>query len=280
MKDNKYDIIVIGSGLGGLSVASLLANQEKKKVLVLEQHYLYGGYATHFRRKGSLIDISLHQTGGLNSTFYKNILKKCLVFDRIKWIKHRYLYSIIKKDGSYHNFYNADVKKNKLDLYSRYPNDKFAIWFWFSFIRVIGRQLALWEYGLSNIFTAPIMRILAPILTPLVVFSHIIKVKSILRTRNKELRKELFQLMGYFGDRLEGMTVQNSLTALYGYYYDGGCSAEGGGQSISDAFVSVIKDNGGTLKKNRTVEKIIVKNKKAIGVKNPSQRSFLFGCYY
>jgi phytoene dehydrogenase-like protein len=55
-----YDVIVIGSGLAGLTAANRLACRGRS-VLLLEQHYNYGGMATWFRRKGGYIfDISLH----------------------------------------------------------------------------------------------------------------------------------------------------------------------------------------------------------------------------
>lgn len=55
-----YDVVVIGSGLAGLTSANILARQGYS-VLLLEHHYQLGGMATWFkRRNGHIFDISLH----------------------------------------------------------------------------------------------------------------------------------------------------------------------------------------------------------------------------
>ena len=55
-----YDVIVIGSGLAGLTSANILARQGLS-VLLLEHHYQLGGMATWFKRAGGhIFDISLH----------------------------------------------------------------------------------------------------------------------------------------------------------------------------------------------------------------------------
>ncbi len=55
-----YDIVVIGSGLAGLTSANVLA-RAGYSVLLLEHHYQLGGMATWFKRKGGhIFDISLH----------------------------------------------------------------------------------------------------------------------------------------------------------------------------------------------------------------------------
>ncbi len=57
---DEYDVIVIGSGLGGLTGANTLA-KAGHRVLLLEHHYQLGGLATWFTRKGGhIFDISLH----------------------------------------------------------------------------------------------------------------------------------------------------------------------------------------------------------------------------
>ena len=54
-----YDVIVIGSGLGGLTTANRLA-RSGHSVLLLEHHHRLGGLATWFTRKTHIFDVSLH----------------------------------------------------------------------------------------------------------------------------------------------------------------------------------------------------------------------------
>jgi phytoene dehydrogenase-like protein len=56
----QYDLVVIGSGLAGMTAANILG-RAGHKVLLLEQHFQLGGLATTFKRSGGIIfDVSLH----------------------------------------------------------------------------------------------------------------------------------------------------------------------------------------------------------------------------
>jgi phytoene dehydrogenase-like protein len=55
----RYDAIIVGAGIGGLVCANLLA-RGGMKVLLLEKHYMLGGFCSTFRRKGFVFDAATH----------------------------------------------------------------------------------------------------------------------------------------------------------------------------------------------------------------------------
>ena len=270
----KYDVIIIGSGLGGLSAGSILA-KAGKKILVLEKHYQTGGFATNFQRNGFKFDIALHQTGGINKTFYKEILKKCSIYDRLEFIKHKYLYEAI-----YHDYglkvKNGDIKDLKRQLIRQFPKEKRGIQLWFFLTEKMGREFYRWDKAISSnkIFFA-IFFCLAPIIAPFLMFSHKIPLQKILNlcTKNKKLQSALMQLKGYYGDSLN-ISCQIPFIGNYGYYFDGGYYIKDGGQNVATALKSVIEENGGKVLNNSEVKKIMVENKKATGVETKNNEIF------
>ena len=85
----RWDVIVVGAGLGGLSCAGLLS-RKGKKVLVLEKHNKVGGYAHQFKRKAGpdityRFDVALHVTGAMDEgASSRRILEEIGVWDRIE----------------------------------------------------------------------------------------------------------------------------------------------------------------------------------------------------
>lgn len=80
-KMEKYDFIIIGAGMGGLSIANFLAKYHKK-VLVLEKHNIPGGLVTSFARKDVHFDIGIH---GLFELKENQAIPQFLEF----WAHHR-----------------------------------------------------------------------------------------------------------------------------------------------------------------------------------------------
>src|SRR6187402_28938 len=74
----KFNTVIVGGGLGGLTAGATLAKLGKK-VLVLEQHYIPGGCATNFKRKDIVMEVGLHEMNGLHD---KDI--KVKIFDMLE----------------------------------------------------------------------------------------------------------------------------------------------------------------------------------------------------
>ncbi len=100
--DDHYDVVIIGGALAGLSSALMLADKGKK-VLVLEQHNLPGGCATSFVRGGVEIEGTLHEmmsigevVGGVHE------LKVGAFFDQmgvdVDWLRVPEAYRLVTPD--------------------------------------------------------------------------------------------------------------------------------------------------------------------------------------
>ncbi len=61
----KYDVIIIGGGIGGLSCGVMLS-KEGLNVCVLEQHSVIGGCLQSFNRNGRVLDTGMHYVGSLS----------------------------------------------------------------------------------------------------------------------------------------------------------------------------------------------------------------------
>lgn len=84
-----YDVIVVGSGLGGLSAATSLA-KAGKRILLLEKHNVPGGYASSFTRGRFEFEIALHELSGLGDENNRGpvwrILSEYGVLPRVEFI--------------------------------------------------------------------------------------------------------------------------------------------------------------------------------------------------
>lgn len=70
-KQEAYDVVVIGGGIGGLSTAALLA-KTGRSVLLVERHDRPGGYAHGFRRRRFQFDSGVHLISGCSAQGYRN----------------------------------------------------------------------------------------------------------------------------------------------------------------------------------------------------------------
>ncbi|MCB0456222.1 MAG: NAD(P)/FAD-dependent oxidoreductase [Flavobacteriaceae bacterium] len=127
----KYDVVVVGSGLGGLICAIILA-KEGKRVCVLEKNNQYGGNLQTFSRNKTIFDTGVHYIGGLspgqNLYKYFNYLG---ILDELEFKK-------LDEDGfDIITFDNDPIEYNHAQGYS-------------NFIRVLVEQFPEEEKAISN----------------------------------------------------------------------------------------------------------------------------------
>ena len=95
MSENAFDAAVIGSGLGGLTAAALLA-KVGREVCVIERNHSVGGAASAFKKGALTIEPALHQTADPRdpSDPKHAILAELGLLDEIEWIPVSPFYSV------------------------------------------------------------------------------------------------------------------------------------------------------------------------------------------
>jgi flavin-dependent dehydrogenase len=83
----RYDVVVIGAGLGGLTAGAILA-RAGRKVLVIERSNSVGGAASSYKSGDLFVEGSLHETSDPHDPRdpKRGALTRAGVIDAVKWI--------------------------------------------------------------------------------------------------------------------------------------------------------------------------------------------------
>jgi phytoene dehydrogenase-like protein len=131
--DPHYDAVVIGSGIGGLITANLLA-RDGARVLLVEQHYMAGGYCSTFRRGGFTFDAATHfyPLLGNPETLTGRLLAELGV--ETGWVKMDPVDTFHLPDGSRFEV-PADFAAYLAKLHADFPHESAAIDAFFAEVR-------------------------------------------------------------------------------------------------------------------------------------------------
>jgi phytoene dehydrogenase-like protein len=91
----RYDVVVIGAGLGGLTAGAILA-REGRKVLVIERSNSVGGAASSYKSGDLFVEGSLHETSDPHDPRdpKHDALTRAGVIDAVKWIPSGVFYQV------------------------------------------------------------------------------------------------------------------------------------------------------------------------------------------
>src|ERR1700676_4921645 len=83
----RYDVVVIGAGLGGLTAGAILA-REGRKVLVIERSNSVGGAASSYKSGDLCVEGSLHETSDPHHPRdpKHDVLTRAGVIDKVTWV--------------------------------------------------------------------------------------------------------------------------------------------------------------------------------------------------
>lgn len=260
----KYDAIIIGSGIGGLSCASLLAQLQSSKVLVLERHFTAGGYTHMFERQGRFEwDVGLHYVGEMyEGSRYRNLFD--FVTDgQLEWTAmpdtydcyHYPDFSFGSRRGFDH--LGSDLKalfpRNAKEI-DRYFRDVILAAKWFGRF-MLGKLLPVW---------------LEPLSVPLTLRNRhlaLMTTANYLDTciSNPQLRGLLASQWGDYGlpPHLSSFGLHAVMVC---HMQHGGFYPVGGAKAIAGNILPIIESRGGTVLLRHEVTKIITDGNRAAGV--------------
>jgi len=237
----KYDIIIIGAGLGGLTAGAKLA-REGKKVLVIEQHSQPGGCATTFKRGNYTLEVGLHEMDGPSPRDMKTrIFNELDVFTNVEFIKVPEFYRFINNRCSVTVPHEPETAIERLSELFPGETDGIRIYF-------------------DQLLTPPKR-------TPDTVEKDK-NVADFLDTiiKNEDLKLILLGNIGYFHDDPCTLSLAYYSAAQRSYYTGGASFIKGGSQKLSDHLAAYIKDHGGELLFNHIVTRILTDSNKVTGV--------------
>ncbi|HVV83046.1 MAG TPA: NAD(P)/FAD-dependent oxidoreductase [Kofleriaceae bacterium] len=261
-----WDAIVIGSGLGGLATAGLLARHAGKRVLVLERHYTAGGFTHTFTRPGWEWDVGVHYVGDVHRP--RSLLRR--VFDHLSdgelaWADLGDAYDTIILDGDRFPLPRGRRAYREL-LADRFPSQARAI------DRYLERTRATVAHGrgffMEKALPAAIARLAGGALRFRAVRDARHTVNDVLDelTPDPTLRAVLTGQYGDYG-LPPGQASWFMHAMLVEHYFAGGAYPVGGSSRIAATIIPAIEAAGGHVATSAEVAEILVRDGRAIGVR-------------
>lgn len=263
--DGRWDAIVIGSGIGGLASAALLARHGGLRVLVLERHTTAGGFTHTFHRPGYEWDVGVHYIGQCEPGTPVRRLFDEVTGGALEWARMPEVYDrVVLGDRSYDLV--AGGRRFVDSLAERFPGKRAAI------ERYLAEVIAMTKRG--GPFFAD--RALPPGLSKLA--GPLLRA-PFLRRSDRTVEEVVRPLVGD-GDLYDVLTAQcgdyglsprHASFAIHamvvGHYLRGAYYPVGGSSRMAAGAAAVIAEAGGEVFVGADVERVVLEQGRAVGVR-------------
>jgi len=246
-----YDAVIIGAGVGGLICANLLG-RAGLRVLLVEQHYMVGGYCSTFRRKGYTFDAATHfyPLLGNPATITGRLLAELGV--RNGWIKMDPVDHFHFPDGS-NLVVPADFDRYLAKLKAEFPDEASTLDSFFAVVREVYLFGLLYYFRWRDTDRLDKYRDL----TLRQALDH--------HFRNQKLKLLLAADCGHWGSPpCRSSFIFDSMLRLS--YFLGNYYPKGGSQAFADELALRFEEAGGHILMSSYVRRIVVRNHTACGV--------------
>lgn len=239
--DRKYDAIIIGSGIGGLTCGCYLA-KNGLKVLIAEKHSRPGGYCASFTRKCYNFDAAVHSLRGVtNKKQIGIILNDLNLKKKIRFEKINPSDIIIFGDKKLYIYNNVLETKNSFKTV--FPKHQREIDSFFSFL-CFDNFVKVYQLTFNLTFRDILDRYFT----------------------DEDIKFCFNILLGNLGLDARRISALSAIVFLEELFTDGGYYPENGLQSFSDTLAEKFCEYGGAISYANEAKQIIIKDHKVQGV--------------
>ena len=263
--EGSFDAIVVGSGIGGLAAAAVLARRRRMRVLVLERHYTAGGFTQTFERKGYEWDVGVHYIGQLHPSSATRRVFDYVTGGRLEWARMPDVYNrIVVGERTFDLVAGED--RFVETLAASFPGEERALRRYLSAVKRCTR--ATRPYFTAKVLPPGIGRLFGGLLR-----------SGLLRWARRTTREVLEEtirdpllravLAGQYGDY--GLPPSLSSFAIHAmvaaHYLEGAFYPVGGASRFAATMVPVIEEAGGKVMVLAEVDRVLVEGGRAAGVR-------------